>query len=150
MRSIYKTNASSSVVDASAIDIARGEAAAYAAAVVPILNNCSASDAEFVFRQLEYNNDNKRDYAAIKEVLERHYECMGVTCEKVGGLWDPQMMRYRSDASPCSSPGDDNVNLGLILGLTFGGVALGALVVFAVVRYRKRRGDQEVQSFLKM
>ena len=144
LRSTYQTSTSSVGGDAHAKDVAKGEAAAYAAAVLPILHNCSASDAEFVFQQLEYNNDEDRDYVAIKKVLEQHYECMGITCEQVGGLWDPATMSYRSGAAPCSSGGEDNSNLGLILGLSLGGVALLALVAvaFAVAQYRKGSGKE--------
>ena len=143
LRSTHQSNAQYAAAEAK--DIARGEAATYAAAVVPILQNCSATDADFVFQQLEYKSEN-RDYVAIKQVLEKHYECMGITCEQVGGLWDAETMSYFSGASPCSSPGEDSNSLGLILGLSIGGAVLVALMFGAVFQHRRSTGKELEQK----
>lgn len=130
---------------AEAMDIAKGEAAAYAATVVPILHECSAEDAAFVQQQLEYKNLNEnRDFVAVKETLERHYECMSVTCEQVGGLWNPNINAYRKGAAACSSPKEAS-DLGLILGLSLAGAAVVALMIGKVVwdnRKQKMVGDK--------
>jgi hypothetical protein len=46
---------------------------------------------------------------------------MGITCEQVGGLWDPEAMSYRNGAGLLSQ--EDKNQLGLIPGASFGGVA---------------------------
>lgn len=115
-------------------DETKAEAAAFAAAVVPILHNCSAEDAAFVQQQLDYhNNEDNRDFVAVKEVLERHYECMGITCQQVGGLWDPDTNEYREGAAACTTV-EEKKNLGLTVGLATGGVVLGMLVLFTLLK----------------
>lgn len=151
LRSTYDTSTSrTEELDATAKNVARGEAAAYAAAVLPILHNCSASDAAVVYEQLEYDNkDQDRDYVAIKSILENHYECMGITCEQVGGLWDPTTQTYRKDASPCaSSPQDSDDKQVAIIGgcMLVGGAALVVLAALLIAVRQRRNSSKEVQQ----
>lgn len=131
LRAAYHSSTETSTTETSeTIDMAKGEAAAFAATVVPILHNCSAEDAAFVQQQLEYqNNGEDRDYVAIKQTLERHYQCMGITCEQVGGLWDDSTDGYREGADACVTTYDDNSNIGLILGLG----AVGAFLLLVAI-----------------
>eukprot|EP00965_Chrysotila_dentata_P153624 5077444-Pleurochrysis_carterae.AAC.1 len=41
-------------------------------------------------------------WSAVKAAFERNYECMGITCAEVGGLWDLSGSRYFPGATPCS------------------------------------------------
>lgn len=101
-------------------DVLKAEAAAFASSIVPILHHCNAEDAAYVQEQLAYaTDDNNHDFTAIKETLERNYECMGVTCEQVGGLWDPTVQAYRDGASPCSTPTNSS-KLGFRVGVSIG------------------------------
>merc|ERR1719248_410599 len=42
------------------------------------------------------------NFAAVKTVFERNYNCMGITCAEVGGLWNSAASKYYDGASPCS------------------------------------------------
>lgn len=146
LRSTYETSTRNVPISDNVKDVARAEASAYAAAVLPILHDCSASDAEFVYQQLDYNNDKDRDYAAIKEVLEKHYVCMGITCEQVGGIWDPTTSSYKSDASPCSTSVEQENHLGLILGISLGGIAFLAVIAVFLARRKKSQNDAKSEA----
>lgn len=141
---LLKAAYQSSRDESSKDDGVNGEAAAYAATVVPLIHRCSELDASFIEKQLDYHTAAKdRDFIAIKETLERHYECLGVTCEQVGGLWDKEAGTYYEGASPCSSPieadKEESSNSGLILWLILGigGVLLLVAVSFFMLKKKE-------------
>ena len=39
----------------------------------------------------------------VKNAVEQSYQCLGITCIEVGGLWNPNngTGAYRTSASPC-------------------------------------------------
>ncbi|CAB9501129.1 expressed unknown protein [Seminavis robusta] len=121
-------------------DMAKGEAAAFAASVVPILHNCSESDAAMVQEQLAYTSD-QRDYVAIKQALERHYECMGITCTQVGGLWDPNINEYRKDAAACVTLDEETSSTSwqwAALGVGVGSAAMILLLAVLLMREEQK------------
>jgi len=123
------------------VDIARGEASSYVATLLPYIYNCSQADAEFLYEQLDYANPLAPDFEAIKATFERNYECLGITCEDVGGLWDSATGAYRQGASPCaSSQSSSATSVGVAAGLTI--VALFAVVAAAIggtILYKRRK-----------
>eukprot|EP00547_Thalassionema_nitzschioides_P006806 CAMPEP_0194220500 /NCGR_PEP_ID=MMETSP0156-20130528/28550_1 /TAXON_ID=33649 /ORGANISM="Thalassionema nitzschioides, Strain L26-B" /LENGTH=577 /DNA_ID=CAMNT_0038950565 /DNA_START=30 /DNA_END=1763 /DNA_ORIENTATION=+ len=128
---------------------------AYAAAVLPVLHACSESDAQVVHdivSQHEPDGSSRlltlKDFQSVKKALERNYECLGITCVDVGGLWDQSRATYMDGATPChlylNKVGKKSFALAL-LGV-FGALSLMFLVVFLVKRWgiRKKQKDTEV------
>jgi hypothetical protein len=79
-----------------------GEGAAFAAAVLPIVHHCSSADARIIYNNMRVRNPNV-SFAAVKSALERNYECMGITCEDVGGYYDAANEEYFPLAAPCGT-----------------------------------------------
>ena len=83
------------------IDEVKG--AAYAATVLPLVHDCGKKDAASIYENLKYKNGEMRDvvdFSAVKDAFERNYECMGITCEEVGGIWTKD--GYSEFALPCN------------------------------------------------
>ncbi|CAM9814742.1 unnamed protein product, partial [Sphacelaria rigidula] len=87
---------------------------AFAAAILPRVNECSADVAE----TLRANSDIDSEFApvsagfvAVKEELERIYACLGMTCDQVGGLLaDDSATDYVPGLEPCGI--EEAVDLG--------------------------------------
>lgn len=82
-------------------DIIVAEGAIYAAAVLPVVNGCNFKDAKKIFDSMRPGGT--LDFATVKAAFELHYDCMGVTCKDVGGLWDKDSGRYFTGAEPCGA-----------------------------------------------
>jgi hypothetical protein len=96
------------------------KSATYAAAVLPIVNECSNSDAETIFSNLGLGQANTSlDTLAVKNAFEKNYDCMGLTCQDIGGVWEGKY--YGQYSFPCNY--DDS-------GMTFG---IGILVVLCFI-----------------
>jgi hypothetical protein len=78
----------------------RGEGAVFAAAIVPRVAACSASDGATIMNNMKVGASSTT-FAAVKTAFERNYICMGVTCEEVAGLWHSAQSKYYDGASPC-------------------------------------------------
>jgi hypothetical protein len=119
--------------DADAKDEAEG--ATFAAAVLPVVANCSADDAATIYNNMKPGSG-KADFASVKHAFESNYGCMGITCADVGGYYDSANMQYFDGAAPCGGAGGGNsgANVGLAVGLTFGGLVLVALIYMLVKR----------------
>lgn len=83
-----------------ALDKSVAEGAVFAAAVLPLVHACSATDATIVYNAVK-QNDAVPDHSAVKEALERTYECLGITCKNVGGYIDSGTGTYFEGAEPC-------------------------------------------------
>jgi len=105
-------------------DIEEVQRASYAAALLPLVHHCNPSDAEKIYYNLglgffqeaaistinsgddidnttEETSMNKEiNFGVVKQALENNYDCLGVTCREVGGVWDGT--EYGPDASPCT------------------------------------------------
>lgn len=84
---------------------AEAEGATFAAAVLPILHACSASDATTVYNNMRTGSGANVDFAAVKKAFESNYDCMGVTCADVGGMLQADGTTYFDGAAPCGSGG---------------------------------------------
>jgi hypothetical protein len=128
---------------------AEAEGAAYAAAVLPLLNDCNETDADIVYDNMRVGNGGTANFEDVKTAFERNYQCMGITCDLVGGLVDIVNGGFLEGAEPCgyqkpgeaaasstsTSTGDDGPNVGLAVGLTVGIVAV--LIIIALLISRK-------------
>lgn len=89
-------------------DLERGRGTAFLAALLPDLHLCSPESAKAVFDGLtvSHGSDQRPDYAKIREILEFHYECLGVTCDEVGGFLNPSTGDYYPGSHPCGGYGN--------------------------------------------
>jgi len=124
----------------------RGQAAAYAATVLPLVHNCSAADAEIIYENLKYgrvsSSSSDTDFQAVKAAFERNYPCLGISCEDVGGLWNERSGSYYPGAEACQNPSGGQVNVGLVVGASVAGLVFLFLVIFVsrlLVKKRKER-----------
>lgn len=77
------------------------EAAVFAASLLPIIHHCSKEDAIIIWENVAL------DFVQVKEAFERNYECLRITCDDIGGVYDSQNLSYYPDATPCSRPYSD-------------------------------------------
>jgi Low iron-inducible periplasmic protein len=83
------------------LDKAEGAGATFAAAILPFVHACNAADAEIVYQNMKIGaTDSQVSFSSVKSALERNYECMGVTCTDIGGLWEED--KYADGAEPCT------------------------------------------------
>jgi len=119
---------------------ARAEGTAFASALLPRIAACpnGEADAELVWGHLRHGSSTI-DYVAIKEAIERHYPCLEITCEEVGGFYDHYAKAYNPDSLPCVPPSppsmppaqpeamlEDSAVMGIIIG---GGSAALCLIL---------------------
>jgi hypothetical protein len=85
-------------------DKERGEGAVFAAAIVPRVAACSASDGATIMNYMKVGSASF-NFAAVKAAFENNYVCMGITCAEVGGLYHSAESKYYDGASPCNAAG---------------------------------------------
>jgi hypothetical protein len=81
---------------------AEAEAAAFAAAVLPMVAACDEDDAGIIYTNMKVGQQGSVSFAAVSGAFSRQYGCLGITCEDVGGLWDSAGGDYFEGASPCA------------------------------------------------
>jgi hypothetical protein len=123
---------------------AEAEGATFAAAVLPLVHACNEEAAETIYNNMKVGQNGSANFAEVKQAFESTYDCLNVRCEDIGGLWDSASAQYMAGAEPCgsssSSSSSSNKNVGLIVGLTVGGLALVGIGI--VVWNRSRTGKE--------
>lgn len=119
--------------DPNAGEKAEAEGATFAAAILPIVNDCDDEAADVVYENMKTQKQGA-DFLAVKKALESVYECMGVRGKDVGGLWDETQGDYYPGAKPLneSSRSSSGVNVPLIIGCTAGGLVAGIIMYLFV------------------
>jgi hypothetical protein len=81
------------------------EGATYTAAILPYIHHCNPKDAAVLYSSMMVGSHAADvNFSLIKSILERNYDCLGVTCNQVGGLWSVD--DYSPGAEPCTfAPG---------------------------------------------
>ena len=79
----------------------QGQAAAYAAAILPLVHDCSVGNAFVIYDDLAPGKAVGGSFEVVKAALERTYDCLGVTCEDIGGLLNLRGDGYLKGAEPC-------------------------------------------------
>ena len=85
--------------ETNADEAAEVQALTFAASVLPVVSQCSPTNAETIYTQLQ---DATPDFASVKTAFESTYACLGITCADVGGYWDTGNQNYYPGAQPCS------------------------------------------------
>merc|ERR1712187_22871 len=78
------------------------EGAVFASSVLPMVAACDADAAETIYKNMDALNM-ETDYAEMKKAFESVYDCMGITCEEVGGQWVAGDDEYEEGGEPCTS-----------------------------------------------
>ena len=82
------------------------EGATFAAALLPLLHYCDSSSgrtaAPIVAKDLVLGAVST-DFLRVKNAIEQSYQCLGITCVEVGGLWDTSLTppAYLASGEPC-------------------------------------------------
>lgn len=105
------------------------EGATYAATMLPFVHKCNSRAAETLHANMKLGVIAKFD--DVKKVLESTYDCLEVTCELVGGVWDQKEQRY--NALPCG------VNVRSPAATASMVVGIGAGIVLAAYLFMKYR-----------
>lgn len=63
-----------------------GAGAVFASAVLPLVAACNTDDAEIIYETMKNNRDFSVNFSDVKGLFEKNYECLGVTCEDIGGI----------------------------------------------------------------
>jgi len=143
------------------------EGATYAAAILPYLHKCNNKDAQTVYQNMRVGSSaSKVVFSDVKAAFENNYDCMGIACEDVGGIWT--VNGYSDHAKPCgkeiptgssyvatsSSDGGGSAaanssasKAAMVAGLTVTIIFAAFLAIFLLVRSRnksklKRRKDR--------
>jgi len=122
-----------------------GEAksAAYAAAILPLLHACSPKDAEKLHDILKVGSSYSFDstmFGLVKTTLERHYSCMGVTCQDVGVLYNPLNKKYFEGVAPCLEGTKNKEELYL------GGTVIGVFLLFILTCCICKRENEQFRN----
>jgi hypothetical protein len=126
-------------VQPAATQKAEAEGAAFAAAVLPMVHSCNKDDAQTIYDNMKTGQANTADFNAVKKAFENNYDCLGITCKDVGGVWNNPDQVYFEGAGPCGSgSGGSSNNAGVAIGITVGVSALVFVALFLVCRSRRR------------
>ena len=115
------------------------EGATFAAAVLPLVHACDEDAANTIYKNMRVGQGGSANFKEVKGAFQSVYSCMKIRCEDVGGLYDTTTGGYMPHAGPCGVKTEESKKKGgLIVGLSFGGVALAAVAFFA---FRKLTGS---------
>ena len=120
------------------------EGAVFAAAVVPMVANCSAADAQIIWDNLKLGAGATTNKLAVKAAFERNYACMGIKCADVGALSEAKAGDLFGTA--CSDPEAQALtvqvmNTGAVVGIIAAClVAVLALLCICVMIRKEKSG----------
>jgi Low iron-inducible periplasmic protein len=122
--------------DEDEIEKTEAKGATYAASVIPYIHHCNPKSAETLYNHMKIgSNKDKVNYIDIKHAFESTYECLGITCAEVGGIWNGA--DYVPDASPCGV--DVNKSHRSAYFWSFASITGLAIAALLFIRYRKRK-----------
>jgi len=143
----------------------RGKGSAHLAALLPDLYKCDPDAATIIANELSILRGGTEvpDYEAIRDALEHQYQCLGVTCDDIGGFLNPQTGEYFEDTRPCGGYGTKisqrrervvvsgksspvEMTQPKSGGFSSGGVFVVALAILAVLVELRARGQKAMVS----
>jgi hypothetical protein len=72
----------------------------FATVMLPLIHHCNAADAETLAENMKFGGT--VSFTTVKNLLEKNYHCLGISCDQIGGLFDTVTNSYRTDAEPCN------------------------------------------------
>jgi len=127
-------------------EIAQG--AAFAATVLPFVHACSPDDAQIIYDQM-VPTGKPPDYRTVKHAFERNYECMGITCLEVGGIWKDG--KYVKHTEPCKDKRKSSLpkhHKTSILALLLVFAMLYGMYYAAKKGFAEQKSEQEMQDLV--
>jgi hypothetical protein len=124
---------------------AEAEGATFAAAVLPLVHACNTEAAATIYNNMKVGQSGSANFQQVKDAFESVYECMGIRGEYIGGLYDTTTGQYMKGAAPSGSSSGGGPNVGLIVGLTVGGIVFLLLAYVLSVR-RGKKAAAKVQK----
>jgi hypothetical protein len=126
------------------------EGAAMIAAILPYFHVCDASGSRDVYEMMKVgSNTSAINFDFIKQTLEKSYDCLGVYCNDIGGVYT--VNGYAAGAEPCgggsvghAAPVEHHMSGGAIFGIVVAAL-LGATFLAALVYRRKKRQIRSLQ-----
>ena len=123
-----------------ATESVEAEGATFAGAILPFIHDCGEEgrkNAAIIYENMKTGHLTT-NFKSIKNAFETSYQCLGIICSEVGGIWDENTKKYTVGFKPCRGNGeasnlkttDESRNSKLALGLAFGGAACVFLIVF--------------------
>lgn len=107
---------------------AKAEGAVFAAAVLPVVADCSPNDAKVIYDNMRVGGS--ATFEDVKAAFEANYACMGITCADVGGLVDGASGGYFAGAEPCG--GGTSISDQIFSSAPRNGLAVFSVVVAVV------------------
>ena len=121
--------------------------ATYAAAVLPLVHKCHRADANIIYENMRIGSeDSAVSFHRVKQALEKNYDCMGISCADIGGIWTDE--GFAEGAGPCgiqSQATPTRNKNSPATAVSFLGVSLTVMVVmfaayFYLKKHRQSRG----------
>ena len=105
LRSAYQLGFNT-VSEAEQAAVTSPEGATYAAALLPLLHYCDSSSgrtAALIVAENLVLGAGTTNFVRVKNAIEQSYQCLGITCVEVGGLWDNDLATpaYLTSGGPC-------------------------------------------------
>jgi len=127
---------------------AQAEGALFAASVLPFIHFCgnvrSQADAQLIFQNLKVGSL-QTDFAIVKTAFERNYDCLGLNCYIVGGLYNNSSHKYLANALPCINPTEQDIRDIKITFIIFFGLTGPIIVVTCcLLPCRRRKHGEEI------
>jgi len=77
------------------------QGAVSAAAVLPYIAYCSSDDAATIYENLRVGASDPTNFTVVKSAFENNYDCLGVACADIGGIFNRKDCTYEDGAGPC-------------------------------------------------
>lgn len=74
----------------------------FATSILPLVHDCNPNDATTILTNLRIGQEGTLEFASVKAAIENNYECMQITCEDIGGIYDSTNAKYYDGAGPCT------------------------------------------------
>jgi hypothetical protein len=71
---------------------------------------CDMDDANVIYANMRVGQKNSATFAAVIAAFARQYDCLGITCADVGGVWNSANGKYEEGAGPCGSNSSTSSN----------------------------------------
>ena len=86
-------------------DYCSADATMYAAAILPLVNNCTGSkDAKLLFDQTKPNRASRTNATLVNEILQRSYDCLGISSNDIGTFDADMMVEWGRCGQPTPAP----------------------------------------------